>query len=313
MVDFNHVLAVMSFLHLSSSIDNGVGLTPPMGWRSWNCMHGDISDERIRATIDAITSRQRKVKGVPTSIADLGYDWVGVDDGWQACDQGPNEGGPTFHDKAGKPLVNTTLFPNLADLVSYGHGKSVKMGWYINNCICHESKGHIGGPTGPHGAWVNLTYKGDVDQIAEAGFDGVKVDNCGLHSDIERYADMLNQTGKHVLIEECAQGKVVPTKDWCPFNMFRTGGDIRPTFANVMGKLQRTIPYQALTDPLSRPGCWAYPDMLEVGNIGGSLAHVESRSHFGGWCVVSSPLILGLDLTSKELVDSVWDIISNRG
>jgi alpha-galactosidase len=53
--------------------------------------------------------------------------------------------------------------------------------------------------------------------------------------------------------------------------------------------------------------------MLEVGNFDGDAAAVfmESRTHFGAWCIVSSPLILGLDLTDENKVDSVWDIISN--
>ena len=31
--------------------------------------------------------------------------------------------------------------------------------------------------------------------------------------------------------------------------------------------LQTTIPFQHPTAPLSRPGCWAYPDMLEVNGV----------------------------------------------
>lgn len=85
----------------------------------------------------------------------------------------------------------------------------------------------------------------------------------------------------------------------------------------MTANLQTTIPFQHLTHPISRPSCWAYPDMLEVGNFGyGNFEHPwairESRTHFGAWCVVSSPLILGLDLLDKARVDSVWDIISNR-
>jgi len=32
----------------------------------------------------------------------------------------------------------------------------------------------------------------------------------------------------------------------------------------------------------------------------------------GAWCIVSSPLILGLDLTDEDRVTGVWDIITNR-
>ena len=50
----------------------------------------------------------------------------------------------------------------------------------------------------------------------------------------------------------------------CPFNFFRTGGDIVPDFGVVISKLQRTVPYLGNSSfaPISRPGCWAYPDMV---------------------------------------------------
>lgn len=39
---------------------------------------------------------------------------------------------------------------------------------------------------------------------------------------------------------------------------------------------------------------------------------IESRSHFGAWCIVSSPLILGYDVTNDSVTKAVWPIISNR-
>ena len=49
--------------------------------------------------------------------------------------------------------------------------------------------------------------------------------------------------------------------------------------------------------------------MLETGNFADLNM---DRTHFGAWAIVSSPLILGLDVTSKPTVDRVWDIISNK-
>ena len=42
--------------------------------------------------------------------------------------------------------------------------------------------------------------------------------------------------------------------------------------------------------PLSVPGCWAYPDMLEVGRVSAPVPgsfHAWNRAHFGAWCVAS--------------------------
>jgi hypothetical protein len=49
----------------------------------------------------------------------------------------------------------------------------------------------------------------------------------------------------------------------------------------------------------------------EVGNFKGPNNLTESKTHFGGWCIVSAPLILGMDVTDKENLDAVWPIISN--
>lgn len=41
------------------------------------------------------------------------------------------------------------------------------------------------------------------------------------------------------------------------------------------------------------------------------LSVIESRTHFGAWCIVSSPLILSHDTNNATLTDSIWPIISN--
>ena len=38
--------------------------------------------------------------------------------------------------------------------------------------------------------------------------------------------------------------------------------------------------------------------MLEVGRVQGSLEW--NRAHFGAWCIISAPLILGIDLTQTD-------------
>ena len=54
--------------------------------------------------------------------------------------------------------------------------------------------------------------------------------------------------------------------------------------------------------------------MLEVGQImtadGKHLDLPWNRAHFGAWCTVSSPLVLGMDLSSPA-VDAVLPIITN--
>ena len=51
-----------------------------MGWRSWNQLGGATTQASMLAQMAAISSRSRTVNGVPTSLADLGYADVGLDD-----------------------------------------------------------------------------------------------------------------------------------------------------------------------------------------------------------------------------------------
>eukprot|EP00040_Diaphanoeca_grandis_P023817 m.130100 g.130100 ORF g.130100 m.130100 type:complete len:411 (+) comp29458_c0_seq1:69-1301(+) len=289
---------------LVDALDNGIAVTPPMGWRSWNCFLGDVSQEKMVSVIDAFRNRTLTVDGQPTSLLDLGYQHIGIDDGWQLCNSG-SELPTSFHNAAGKPIVNTSKFPNLKQLSSYAETNGFLLGWYENNCICHESKGHIHNDT-----WIDLTYHGDVEQLVDNNFKGVKLDSCGLHSNVTYYSELINKTGAFVMIELCHQGSDTPTNTtFCPYNLYRTSGDIRSNFKSVIHNLQTVIPYLEAQPPLSFPGCWAYPDMLEVGRL---ASFEEDRTHFGGWAITSSPLILGLDVTNLTKLQSVWPIIANK-
>ena len=99
-------------------------------------------------------------------------------------------------------------------------------------------------------------------------------------------------------------------------NLFRTSGDIRPQWGSILSNLMTTVEFNA---GLSGPGCYGYPDMLEVGvsqmPARGSLNFLtpsETRTHFSAWCIVSSPLTLSHDLTNTSTMDAVWTIITNR-
>ena len=73
------IVSALLQVQLAWGLDNGLALTPPMGWRSWNCFHGDVDDAKIRLVAQAMVSRQYLVDGRPTSLLDLGYSSLGVD------------------------------------------------------------------------------------------------------------------------------------------------------------------------------------------------------------------------------------------
>jgi alpha-galactosidase len=300
------IALLLLFISSVICIDNGIGALPPMGWRSWNCFGGNIDQTKMTSIIDAIADRSRSVNGKPTSLADLGYTHVGLDDNWQNCGAGVNG---SFHNANGDPIINTQRFPNMQQMNQNAHQKNVKPGWYMNNCICSESgKLQANWPPQMHG---------DVNTIVSLGYDGVKIDGCGPSHNLLEWAEFINTTGRPIMIENCHDNTTFPywnnprtfDKLVCPMNFWRVSGDISANWNSIINNLQQTIRFQDLQHPMSQPGCWAYPDMLEVAN--GQLTLDESRSHFGAWCVVSSPLILGFDLTNTNKMNQVWDVITN--
>lgn len=139
---------------------------------------------------------------------------------------------------------------------------------------------------------------------------------------VEWAADF-HANNRTLLVESCGNGpngtnpKKDPTpmpafieqlKGPCPFSFFRVSVDVAPQFNSVVFNANRAVPYLGEV-PLSRPGCFAYADMLEVGV---KLNYTESQTHFALWAVISSPLILGFDLTDERTLASVWNIIANR-
>jgi hypothetical protein len=51
-----------------------------------------------------------------------------------------------------------------------------------------------------------------------------------------------------------------PTEAWCPFNWYRSSGDINAGLNSWFENLQSVIPYTKKPNPLSQPSCWAYPE-----------------------------------------------------
>lgn len=214
----------------------------------------------------------------------------------------------TQHDAKGIPTIDAA-FPDTGKMVKQIHGMGLKAGWYLNGCKCGE---HVE---------KEINYAGDITDLHKFDFDGVKIDRCGRQLNMTLYAKLMAESGKNYTIENCHWGECTtddasscPTQDWCPFNWYRSSGDINAGAFSWLDNLQTTIRFQDYDAPVSVPGCWAYPDMLEVGRVQAPAEgafHSWNRAHFGGWIITSSPLILGLALTDANLAP-VMDIISNE-
>lgn len=304
------------------AINNGVYFeSPPMGWRSWNAYLRDISQEKLLRVADVVVARRRVADGTFISLRELGYALVGIDGGWTAC--GTGAGRSEYHSADGRPLIDRQKFPDLKAFVDTGHQKGVKLGWYHNVCECPEMKLDEGKE--------EAAYSGDIADLLAYGFDSVKYDGCGQMNNMTKIAAKLNMSARPIVIENCHWGYCTgmdfkqprrfdgddsscPERrsdgsTWCPFHFFRTSMDINSGTETWIRNLLTAVRFLDADAPLAGRGCWAYPDMLEVGNLASPFEW--SRAHFGAWCIISAPLVLGFDLLDSNLVDSVWDIISN--
>lgn len=145
--------------------------------------------------------------GAPTSLADLGYNHVGIDDCWQDC-LSPQSMNGSYHTATGYPIIDVSRFPDLKGLATAAKAKGVTLGWYGNNCP--ETRGVGRGPEfcGEKGLLLSdwpAALHGDVKTLRDIGFGSVKLDGCGAGSDMQAYYDLVNPSGTSdpVVIENC--------------------------------------------------------------------------------------------------------------
>lgn len=97
------------------SYNNGVAMTPPMGWSSWNLFRHKINEELIKEIADAMAD---------SGLADAGYCYVNIDDCWQASER----------DENGKLQCDKLHFPSgIKALTEYVNSRGVKLGIYSSN------------------------------------------------------------------------------------------------------------------------------------------------------------------------------------
>lgn len=68
------ILFVLISIAVVRCLDNGLGLTPQMGWNSWNHFGCNINENLIKRTADLLVS---------TGLAQKGYNYLNLDDCWQ--------------------------------------------------------------------------------------------------------------------------------------------------------------------------------------------------------------------------------------
>jgi alpha-galactosidase len=316
-------LLLLSLLpHLALAGRNGMARLPPLGWRSWNSFSWQIDESTILTAMAGLTDTSRPIVGLPvgSSLVDVGFAEVGLDEGWASVGwpNGWPDGGWAYHRTNAdgvtvSPVVNTTLFPSLLNLTTLLHSRGLRAGFYLNDCLSYYREL---GDTCPD----EVCSPGDVAFFAAAGFDSLKTDGCSAQHNMSLWGDLLYATdkGPGLLLENC--GTVSPPAPGTlntsvPYHTYRISTDIRNSFGSTMQNAQYVQKY--VDGGTHGPGLWAYPDMLMIGvttDVNGPLnmpTLAEHRTHFGLWCVLSSPLTLSIDFSNATNTDLVWPVVSN--
>ena len=125
------LLLVVATSRVVLANDNGLALTPPMGWRSWNLYGHNVNQSLLETIMDGMVVKHNGV-----SLRDLGFADVGLDDNWQACGSPSAAPGMHYHDVDGNPLVNLERFPSLRNMTDHAHSLNLTAGWY-GTCTTH--------------------------------------------------------------------------------------------------------------------------------------------------------------------------------
>jgi len=265
----------------AAALDNGLALTPPMGWNDWNAFGCNVSEKLVEATADKIVSSGLKAAG---------YEYVNIDDCWMA----PNR------DANGNLVPDPVKFPDgISGVAAYVHSLGLKLGIYesAGTATCQGYPGSLG-----HEAQDAATF-------ASWGVDYIKYDNCnnqGIPAETRYTAmrDAIAATGRPMVFSLCDWGEEdVASWGASVGNLWRTTGDISASYASMLSNFHQNVTLAAG----AHPGAWNDPDMLEVGN---GMTQTEDQSEFSLWAEMAAPLISGTDLTTAS--PATLAILGNR-
>jgi alpha-galactosidase len=264
----------------------GLALTPPMGWNSWNKFACNVDENMIRQMADAMVS---------TGMKDAGYTYINIDDCWHGD-----------RDSLGFIHPDPKRFPSgMKALADYVHSKGLKLGIYSD-----AGSQTCGGRPGSRGYEFQ-----DAWTYAQWGVDYLKYDWCnteGLKAEgaYKTMTAALRTAGRPMVLSICEWGNAKPW-EWgrTVGHLWRTTGDIFNCFDCIEDHgtwkswgVMQILDMQKDLRRYAGPGHWNDPDMLEVGN--GKLTPGEDRAHFSMWAMLAAPLIAGNDLRSmtKETI-----------
>lgn len=260
-----------------------VGLTPALGWNSWNAWGLSVNDKKVRASAKAMADK----------LSAHGWAYINIDDGWEAPQR-----------LANGEIIPNSKFPDMKALGTYVHSLGLRMGIYSSP-----------GPKtcgGYLGSWQHEEQ--DAKTYGDWGIDYLKYDWCS-YSEVTAKTPSLEDLKKPYFVMRNALNKIPRDIMFslCQYgwgdvwnwgaevggNSWRTTGDIEDTW-----KSMSVIGFNQIAEgPHAQPGHFNDPDMLVVGKVGwgdnqrnSRLSPDEQYTHISLWSLLSAPLLIGCDM-----------------
>ena len=253
--------------------EDGLALTPPMGWYPWNTFGEEPQNEKlIGEIVDAL---------VASGLKEAGYSYVG-----------PDEGICFSRGKDGRLTTNLERYPSgLRGLGDAIHKKGLKYALYTDAGTRTCSTAMPG--TKDH------EFE-DMRQFCEWRADYIKIDWCNTEGQdiVKTYTtlhDAQLDAGRPVVHSLCSWGEGYPWR-WAGKvgHLWRTTADIcAPGQADWPRAMRVAFANEKLA-AFAGAGRWNDPDMMITGMPG--ISDTQGRSLFSLWCLMAAPLIAGNDL-----------------
>ena len=287
-----------------------IGLTPAMGWNSWNAIAHDITQERILRNAQAL---------VASGLKDHGFTYINVDDCWQGTRGGPFNA-----------IQGNELFPDMQQLADDIHALGLKFGVYSTPWTTSYAGFPGGSSDNPDGKFTPGDQEigkysfavNDAKQWAAWGVDYNKED--WNPSDIEHTREIyaaLRASGRDIALADPIPANLEHAAEYRYLaQSWRVMPDILDVWDQSDGRYHTGISEDGFAlgawAPYTGPGGFADADMLVVGRISMAkwirqtrLTPDEQYSHISLWAMLSSPMIIGADL--EHLDSFTLSLLSN--
>ncbi len=316
-----------------------IAQTPPMGWNSYNCFGGSVTEAEVKANADYMAEKLKQ----------HGWEYIVVDFLWYCDDQTSaekfaNRRPDQYIDEYGRLIPSVKLHPSAAGgqgfkpLADYIHGKGLKFGIHIMRGIPRQA---ISGNTPIKNSdakasevanladtciWygglvgLNMTksgaheyYNSLFELYAAWGVDYIKVDDISF----PYHADEIEAVHKAIL--NCRRPIVLSLSPGPAFignpqhlrsnaNMWRISGD----FWDKWPALKKQLFLCREWAPMVTEGHWPDADMLPLGKLNIRTELKDSQERFTNfnkdeqhfmmtlWAIFRSPLMIGGNMPDND-------------